>query len=261
MKWASQPHLNLCTSINGPPKIIGTLQSALCSDLAHHSETRAGRTAAPAGRGRRPPPRLILAARSRRDSNTSSASLSALHHRRFLPVRRPATRPSLECRPSNEPARAAEHRPHRGWRRGAAGPPSAGSPARAPSAAPSHATRWGPLQHRSHVTAAPQSRALHGWNAFSALCVAVAGTAADARRRLHQCHFWQLRRCRCRCRCSLLRAGNPAPKELHVVLPPSATMWRRIIVVGDIHGCPGERPLLARCAADNTAVRLSLFRR
>ncbi|EFN51188.1 hypothetical protein CHLNCDRAFT_141350 [Chlorella variabilis] len=34
--------------------------------------------------------------------------------------------------------------------------------------------------------------------------------------------------------------GNPAPKELHVVLPPSATMWRRIIVVGDIHGCPEE---------------------
>lgn len=34
--------------------------------------------------------------------------------------------------------------------------------------------------------------------------------------------------------------GNPLPPVLHLVLGPRATVERRVIIIGDIHGCPGE---------------------
>lgn len=34
--------------------------------------------------------------------------------------------------------------------------------------------------------------------------------------------------------------GNPPPKVVHAVLPPAATRFKRVILLGDIHGCPVE---------------------
>lgn len=37
-------------------------------------------------------------------------------------------------------------------------------------------------------------------------------------------------------------AGNPPPRVAHAVLTPEETQFKRVIIVGDIHGCPGEPP-------------------
>ena len=34
--------------------------------------------------------------------------------------------------------------------------------------------------------------------------------------------------------------GNPMPRPAHVILPESLTRHRRVIIVGDIHGCAEE---------------------
>lgn len=41
--------------------------------------------------------------------------------------------------------------------------------------------------------------------------------------------------------------GNPLPREVHAVLPAAETADRRIIIVGDIHGCAGGCGLGAAC--------------
>lgn len=40
--------------------------------------------------------------------------------------------------------------------------------------------------------------------------------------------------------------GNPSPPVAHAVLTPEETQYKRVIIVGDIHGCPGEA---AACAS------------
>ena len=43
--------------------------------------------------------------------------------------------------------------------------------------------------------------------------------------------------------------GNPLPHRAHLLLPEPATRHRRIIIIGDIHGCAGElRSLLDKCS-------------
>lgn len=43
-------------------------------------------------------------------------------------------------------------------------------------------------------------------------------------------------------------AGNSPPRVWHAVLPASATGGRRVILVGDVHGCVEElRRLLRKC--------------
>lgn len=43
-------------------------------------------------------------------------------------------------------------------------------------------------------------------------------------------------------------AGNTPPRVLHSVLPPKATQGKRVIVIGDVHGCHKElQALLHKC--------------
>lgn len=45
-----------------------------------------------------------------------------------------------------------------------------------------------------------------------------------------------------------LPAGNLPPRVQHAVLPAATTQGRRVIIVGDVHGCVDElRTLLAKC--------------
>lgn len=48
--------------------------------------------------------------------------------------------------------------------------------------------------------------------------------------------------------CLLSYAGNPQPKVPHKVLAPSTTQYKRVIIVGDVHGCAGAGgvPVLAQ---------------
>lgn len=48
-----------------------------------------------------------------------------------------------------------------------------------------------------------------------------------------------LQQARARVQAGRTPCGNPLPREVHAVLPPSETANRRIIIVGDIHGCAG----------------------
>lgn len=43
-----------------------------------------------------------------------------------------------------------------------------------------------------------------------------------------------------RARRSLTPHGNPPPRVAHAVLAPRDTQYKRVIIVGDIHGCPDE---------------------
>lgn len=49
--------------------------------------------------------------------------------------------------------------------------------------------------------------------------------------------------------------GNPLPREVHAVLPADETANKRIIIVGDIHGCAGG------CGLGTACVRLLWGRR
>ena len=48
--------------------------------------------------------------------------------------------------------------------------------------------------------------------------------------------------------CHALPAGNPLPRPLHDWLPEAATEGRRVLLIGDIHGCYMELlDLLEKC--------------
>ncbi|KAL4853877.1 5'-adenylylsulfate reductase 3 [Chlorella vulgaris] len=58
-----------------------------------------------------------------------------------------------------------------------------------------------------------------------------------------KCYFWA-----CGWRGGSTPNGNPMPYRLHHVLPTSTTRGRRVLIVGDIHGCHTElQALLAKC--------------
>lgn len=46
----------------------------------------------------------------------------------------------------------------------------------------------------------------------------------------------------------IIYTGNPLPAVVHQILPPTATHSRRVLVVGDVHGCAEElQRLLDKC--------------
>ncbi|KAI3431836.1 hypothetical protein D9Q98_010588 [Chlorella vulgaris] len=58
-----------------------------------------------------------------------------------------------------------------------------------------------------------------------------------------KCYFWA-----CGWRGGSTPNGNPMPYRFHHVLPTSTTRGRRVLIVGDIHGCHAElQALLAKC--------------
>lgn len=50
-------------------------------------------------------------------------------------------------------------------------------------------------------------------------------------------------RCPASCHAPLLARvspGNPLPRVVHAVLPEATTRHRRVVILGDVHGCPAE---------------------
>lgn len=51
---------------------------------------------------------------------------------------------------------------------------------------------------------------------------------------------------------TVANAGNPLPKTIHATVPASATVGRRVIIIGDVHGCLEDLQMLLEAIAESS---------